>query len=1832
MGNLLKLNIKIIALLAFALSFIAGKTNAAESGISVAHSFYTLAKQNNTQKIESLLHRGYSLESHDSRGYNPVCIAVSRQDKKAYNTLVSYGANKTPSCLKKIPESAYFRFFGVYPQTEVATSYVSDKPYLLGTAALAAGAVTAAYLLRGSTGGGSDSGGDNPDDPNNPDNPDNPNPPVNECENGTMTGGKCVCNSGFYMWENKCLNMISHCTKQNRPGLCQTCEDGYQLSGDKSACFAKILNCQTQVNAICEKCVAGYGVHKGDGTVCYADIDYCGDQERDVCKTCMAGYGQHGNERKCYKNIDNCVDQVQTKCRNCAPGFDTFGDPEANFCYPANPCPYPNTVPINQGKQCVCDENRGYTGEPGSCVQTEDGDYQEGDGSRDEWNNSNELYCNSHGEYLGDGQCRCYVGYTGETSGCDTCAAGYIAFNGICYQNLQCETRYGEGYEQQNNRCICKAGYITYKEQCYKDLECPLHYSQEGDNCKCKKNFDEKCENCLEGYSYNEELDVCQKEEGCDEKWVGEKCDMCPLRYEITYDEDGTAHCGNKCAVNRQPWSEDNEECENCADGYDYNSADDTCIITNCSAGVEGYIKTEDGKCVCDEDNGYAMTILGICQKKGEDLVGLKESNVNNSVIDVTNDGELRDVYGMKPVMEDAGEDGEPAYYDNVYNALSSEGKESGTINITNKNSGANYVYGIYAPSNIYNAAVINSGLAGASASGNININDDRSFAEIYGLYNNSENNTYNAFAYAAGNGTAAEPIQNEARASVVINRSEFSQGDVVGLNGSGLIYNAYAKTDNGTGANVNSTGNIQITHEGKGNVIGIRENNPQGKVVNSYAHLNSAVSDVIASGSVTLSGKNNVYGIHSNASVSNSETQFSKSFGKIGQFGSVGTINVTTDDGKGAAYGIFVDDGGNVKNEIYNAMGYNSVGNIIASNINGGNAYGIYSNAGTYEDAEDKNEDGTPVIYYNNTYNAFRSSAKYGGDNSAAIGSVSLNISGSSFGAKEAVGIYAKGNVFNAYANSGSDVKLETVGNINVDDNSRTTDIFLYGIKSGGATIANAYGTGQNKNAATEVTGNINININANKGGGGRAAGIYTNIPTSKIAVIYNAALINDQSNVKGNITVKSGVNDAPARMYGIYASSFDVNNGKKGDGQPKTVYNAYYENGDGISAGSVRGEINVTTERASQASDAEYYGIFVNDGSAYNAYSTDENADVSGIINVNVIGGNKKAVAAGMYGKDARLYNSGKSEINVSTTRNNSVAYGMKGDKSYIYNDAALNVQSKNSDAYGIYVNQGTAVNDVNGVINVTGKGNNYGIYAISDGSGVGKVDVINNGLIKVTGGNNTGIYAEGSTATVSNAGTIQLGDDGETCSGSDCNQGSYIVLNNGAVFDNSGTLTAKGKLDFDAMGGNVQISKGGKFEAEDSINGTLNVASNVVTDTFDRKSVMEGALSSADISDVTLKSNSYLYNVHAEQKENGTHDIVMDMKDFSTVFDKEVASYYDLNYANERNMELFNTLKAASSAKEARQTDADIRGTSMLPNITAENLKVMRSLDKTMMSELFKEGDDVRKMVGGDWFYLGRDDHGTLTGYDINAQSMYALYDQKLNNNYRLGLGMSFTHADTDYNNDSSRKNFMVQGYVPFTYTNGNGLTAVSMARLGFSDGDYKRRGYGQTYDADTNEITYGLLNELRYKMNLGGVNLTPFIGLNAIGWYQDAVNEGDEALAVNIASSHVFSLESALGLYLDKEVEFNQDNKLNVALGIGYYHEFADPYGGFTARHGADSMGHYKLRNRGYLNSRDRGVLSAKVNYDYKDFSIYGELMQYLEDEYPIKVDVGLKYKF
>jgi len=1832
----MKLNNKFIVLMTLLILGISGDAFANSQKISVARAFYELARQNNTAKIESLLNRGYSLESPDETGNTPVCLAVIKQNRQAYNTLLSYGAKQNPSCLSRIPEKTYVRFFKTAPAKTMETiSYTPDKPYLIGTAAIAAGAVAAAYIFRGDTDSKKDDGSEGEEGTS-------PAPGPNNCpEHSTYNDRtkKCVCNAGYgnYGDNKKCYVTIVNCADQNKE-TCVRCADNYLLKNN--ACYAKINHCSVQDGPYCTTCESGFGIHNSDKTACYKDVANCKQQVGAFCEECNAGFGTHnGDKMYCYPNIANCLDQVQDACRQCVDGYDTFGDPYT--CYKNNPCTYPNTIPINHGAECVCDEAKGWSGSPENCELTDEGEFNEGDEKQEQWNNYNELYCNSHGKYETTSKlCLCYTGYMGKN--CTECREEYIMFSGICYPRLSCSAN----MIQKNDKCVCNedAGYISYTDptgvsSCMKQVACPLHYEQVApgpnleDACACRENFDEACENCLPGFSYDQSSDKCIRTSFlCDEaygKWTGEDCNVCPSEYKISADG---LYCGPECADNRAPYDPTtNPDCSVCAEGYEYSGIDNTCITTKCSEGQEGYVVVTDEyghkTCTCDTENGYGMSTLGVCKKKDPDLIGIKDSNINNTTTTVENDSIFRDVYGMKSIAS-TDEEGNITYFDNVYNALSSSGaSQTAAINITNSNVGGNRVYGIYSQSNIYNAAAVNTGAANTGATGKITITDKNSASNIYGMYNSDAYDAYNAFTYAV----SGSPTENRANALISITKDEDGSGKIVGITGGKNIYNAYANTNSGIGASVWAEGTIDIKHEGAGTAIGIEGTNNRYTVTNALAYMDSAVSNALSKGTITVSGKGEVYGIKSNGSVVNSKTQFDKSYKIIPEFGANGRINVSTTSDKDTVYGIYSSGDLWQKTSVYNAMGYNSTGDIIVTSKNGSGAYGIYSGQQTYVLTDEegnaiKDENGKSTLIYNNTYNAFRSSAKYG--DKLALGNIELNISGLSSESQRVVGLFAKGNAFNAFANSGSDVNVSTTGNITINDKSTTTNMQIRGLESAGATIANAYSIGTNLNTATKVEGNINVNIAAIKSGLTEASGIYSGTANPQGTKIYNAALINDTNTSIGNINVDATAR-APSKMYGIYAASYDTGEGTE-NAQPKTIYNAYYENSTDVSAGKVVGNISVTAPYESRAVDGGYYGIYIKEGTAYNAYSTNSNADVSGTINVMAAGGAGGGEVVGMYGESATLNNTGKSLINVRST-GKAIAYGMKGIKSHITNGATIKVQSDKADAYGIYVDKGSATNTESGKIEVQGSGNNVGIYAISDGTQAGAAVVINNGNIYVSGGENIGIKGVGETTTVTNNGMIILDDTSNYCNGESCNNGTAIVLEQGATYENKGTTATSGSFDFDAMGGNVVLASGGKFEAKDKISGKLNVSANVVTDSFKNAEVLEGALKASDVAGVDLNSGSYLYNARKKEAENGTYDVVMDMKSFDDVTDADKAKYLAKNYTAEKNAALFNTLKSASSASEYQQREADMFGTAVLPNMTAENLKVQRSLDRAMMSELFNEGADVRRMVGADSLYLGRDDHGTLSGYDINAQSMYALYDKKMDNRYRLGLGMSITHTDTDYNNDSTRKGFIIQGYVPLTYTNMNGLTAVSMARIGYMDGDYKRRGYGKTFEADTNAITYGISNEVRYKVNLGFADLTPFAGLNAAGYYQDDIDEGRGDLALKVASSHIFSLESALGFYLNKDIEFAEENKLSVLLGLGWYHEFADPYRGLDARIN-NTLGSYKLRDTEHLNSRDRGVLSAKVNYDYKDFTIYGELMQYLEKEYPIKVDVGLKYRF
>ncbi|MBO5038064.1 MAG: hypothetical protein J6C85_01210, partial [Alphaproteobacteria bacterium] len=553
------------------LSSLTFRAQAEAERITVAEAYYELARQNNMEKIERLQHRGYSIESVDKNGNNAVCLAVINDNKPAYKLLVSYGAKPTPVCLGNVSKAAYQRFFGALPEQNTAKVYIPDEPYMIGAAVLGAGAVAAAYALRGSTGGGSGggSGGDNPDNPTNPDNPNPPIPDDPKCPANSTYNSQtklCECWSGFghYGDEKNCYKTVVNCKHQNKDS-CNACSDGFYLSDN--VCYNPILNCKSQTGRICNECNSGYGTHNGDKTKCYQDIVNCKIQQENKCSECNSGFGTYTDESKCYKKIENCDVQIQDTCRQCETGYSTMDSPTSDFCYDKNPCSaYPNTFPKRDGDkvECVCNYNKGYTGEKENCTQTSGGDYQEGEGNVEEWNNLNELYCSSHGRYnitsSGDEpKCICFDGYTGDA--CERCdEPKYKDFGGagICYLNLDCENTRGPQYTQSQNSCICKAEYFSYEGTCTEVVDCAIkgtNYIQTKPGpdpetaCTCKPNFDENCENCLPGFVL-EKGECIRTEYVCEEKWTGEECDVCPSQYEITY-EGTTDHCGFKCAVNR---------------------------------------------------------------------------------------------------------------------------------------------------------------------------------------------------------------------------------------------------------------------------------------------------------------------------------------------------------------------------------------------------------------------------------------------------------------------------------------------------------------------------------------------------------------------------------------------------------------------------------------------------------------------------------------------------------------------------------------------------------------------------------------------------------------------------------------------------------------------------------------------------------------------------------------------------------------------------------------------------------------------------------------------------------------------------------------------------------------------------------------------------------------------------------------------------------------------------------------------------------------------------------------------------------------------------------
>ena len=311
---------------------------------------------------------------------------------------------------------------------------------------------------------------------------------------------------------------------------------------------------------------------------------------------------------------------------------------------------------------------------------------------------------------------------------------------------------------------------------------------------------------------------------------------------------------------------------------------------------------------------------------------------------------------------------------------------------------------------------------------------------------------------------------------------------------------------------------------------------------------------------------------------------------------------------------------------------------------------------------------------------------------------------------------------------------------------------------------------------------------------------------------------------------------------------------------------------------------------------------------------------------------------------------------------------------------------------------------------------------------------------------------------------------------------------------------------------------------------------------------------------------------------------------------------------------------------------KTEAELLGYSLLPNFAQENMSVLRNLNATLTDELFKTKGAERKMVGYDHLYRARDTKGTLTGYENYANTMYFMYDVEGDNLIRKGFGMGITQFRSDYDDDSDRKDLMVQAFVPVSYINDKGMSFASIARFGYSDGEYERHTSDGMYESDLTSWSYGLSNAVRYGFDFGGLIVEPTAEFNVLGYYQNRIRENNnKAMSIKADAENNLSVEMGLGVNLRKDVQLNEHSSLSFNANAMYYHEFAKPYHSLEASmYGME--GKYVITDYENIYDRDRAMLSLGLDYNYKPFTFYGKFKQFIEDENPFEANMGIKYNF
>ena len=783
--------------------------------------------------------------------------------------------------------------------------------------------------------------------------------------------------------------------------------------------------------------------------------------------------------------------------------------------------------------------------------------------------------------------------------------------------------------------------------------------------------------------------------------------------------------------------------------------------------------------------------------------------------------------------------------------------------------------------------------------------------------------------------------------------------------------------------------------------------------------------------------------------------------------------------------------------------------------------------------------------------------------------------------------------NSYALAADDGANAKLNNAGTINVN-NGASGSYAMYG---------------KNATLTNEATGTINI-LQSSTTAMFTQVGDLVNNGKINLNSLNAIGLYVTEGSASNNSGAVVDVNNSGGKAMNVIGTGSITNSGVI-NLNAATSYGLYAQNG-GTATNS--GSVKLNSSGAS-------YGMYGSGGAKLT-----NNSNISG----------KAETAYGMYGNN--MTNAGT--ISVTGT-GSGASYGMFSTGGSVNNTGQIEITA--NQAYGISLTgNGTATNNATITVNGTGSGTSYGMY------GSGGAQLINNATInvKAVAGTAVGMYATGSGSSITNNGDIILdgvsvttnypgvssSDDPNTdvtnCTANGC--GNFIKVADGATFTNNAMVRSTYALNFSRMAsantGTVMLGRGGSFEAPE-LSGDVTAASSIVSDGNETTYVNENSFIGQD-NGIKLNSGSHLFDAQLVTNNSGNHDVVMTMKNFGDVVDNDsVANFLSSNYALGTNMDMYGILKSARNASSFTTALAEQMGLNLIPSFAKQNLDIIKAVNRHMSQTLFtnQNSNDIRAMFDFVYDYREHDGANMLSGYEDEAMTAYAMFDRKYSNNFRYGLGVSFTRYESDYDNGSSRDEVVAQVLAPLIYTT-EGLKAVSMPRLGIGWGEYKRKFDRAENKADIKNYYYGVTNEIRKEVDLGAIILEPTAEFNVLGLYQDATKEKN---GLEVKSANNLSVESGIGLYARKSFSIMEENDLTLRAGGSWYHEFNNPYQAAKARiYGM--FGDYQMDT--YDVERDRGILSVRMDYKHDRFDFYFEANKFLEENNGYALSAGLGYKF